>query len=280
MNGLSCFLRPLAGALLAFPLACRSEPTPAPSEEPQAPSAPAKSSQPVAAAAKAATPPAEPDQVATEAGPITVVPLSHATLRIDFDGKHIYVDPWTKAPLPDSPKADLVLITDIHGDHLDPLGVDQVTGQGTVVVGPPAVAESLRGTRVMKNGEQMELAGVMVQAVPMYNNVRGPEAGKLFHDKGRGNGYVLTLGGKRVYISGDTECTEEMKELENIDVAFVCMNLPYTMPPQEAAECVNAFRPKIVYPYHFRGSDLSVFQKGITGEGIEVRIRDWYPESS
>jgi L-ascorbate metabolism protein UlaG (beta-lactamase superfamily) len=102
--------------------------------------------------------------------------------------------------------------------------------------------------------------------------------GKLFHDKGRGNGYVLTYGGKRFYFSGDTEGVPEMRALKNIDVAFVCMNLPYTMPPDEAAEAVKAFHPKIVIPYHYRGSDLSVFQKGLAGTGIEVRLLDWYPK--
>jgi L-ascorbate metabolism protein UlaG (beta-lactamase superfamily) len=108
--------------------------------------------------------------------------------------------------------------------------------------------------------------------------VRGPTPGKLYHDKGRGNGYVLTYGGKRFYFSGDTEGVPEMRALKNIDVAFVCMNLPYTMPPEEAAEAVTAFHPKIVIPYHYRGSDLSVFKKALEGTGIEVRLLDWYPQ--
>jgi L-ascorbate metabolism protein UlaG (beta-lactamase superfamily) len=111
----------------------------------------------------------------------------------------------------------------------------------------------------------------------MYNLVRGPDAGKLFHDKGRGNGYVLTLGGKRIYFSGDTECVPEMKALKNIDIAFMTMNLPYTMPPEEAAGCVKVFKPKIVYPYHYRNSDLAVFTNALKDEtGIEVRLRNWY----
>jgi len=111
----------------------------------------------------------------------------------------------------------------------------------------------------------------------MYNLVRGPSPGKLFHDKGRGNGYVLTLGGRHLYLSGDTECIPEMKALKNIDIAFVCMNLPYTMPPEEAGQCVKAFMPKIVYPYHYRDSDLSVFTNALKSEkGVEVRLRKWY----
>jgi len=124
-----------------------------------------------------------------------------------------------------------------------------------------------------------------VQGVPMYNLTRGPDAGLLFHDKGRGNGYVLTFGATRVYLSGDTECTPEMKALKNIDVAFVCMNLPYTMPPSEAAECVAAFHPKIVYPYHYRGmggptpeQNQQAFVAAMKGTaGVEVRTPNFYP---
>ena len=111
----------------------------------------------------------------------------------------------------------------------------------------------------------------------MYN-LKPAANGTIFHDKGRDNGYVLTYGGKRFYFSGDTEGTPEMRALRHIDVAFVCMNLPYTMPPDAAAEAVRAFHPAIVYPYHYNGSDLSVFEKGLAGSGIEVRIRDWYPK--
>ena len=110
----------------------------------------------------------------------------------------------------------------------------------------------------------------------MYSIRRGPSEGKLFHDKGRGKGYVVTYGGLRIYISGDTENIPEMRALKNIDVAFVCMNLPYTMPPEEAAEAVKAFHPKVVYPYHYMGSDLKVFENALKGTGIDVRIRDWY----
>jgi len=110
----------------------------------------------------------------------------------------------------------------------------------------------------------------------MYNLVRGPSEGQLFHDKGRGNGYVLTLGGKRIYIAGDTECTPEMRALQDIDVGFVPMNLPYTMTPEEAAECVRAFSPDVVYPYHFRGQDVNVFANALRDTPVEVRVRSWY----
>jgi L-ascorbate metabolism protein UlaG (beta-lactamase superfamily) len=128
----------------------------------------------------------------------------------------------------------------------------------------------------LNSGQQTSWNGWTIEAVPMYNQKRGPAAGQLFHTKGRGNGYVLTYGGKRFYVSGDTENIPEMRALKNIDVAFVCMNLPYTMPVEEAAEAVKAFHPKIVYPYHYRGQDTRQFAKLLEGAGIEVRLRDWY----
>jgi L-ascorbate metabolism protein UlaG (beta-lactamase superfamily) len=146
----------------------------------------------------------------------------------------------------------------------------------TVLVGPPAVNEKMPMKIVMKNGETHDFGAFEVEAVPMYNLTRGPAAGKLFHDKGRGDGFVFTFGDKRVYDSGDTECTPEMKALKNIDVAFVCMNLPYTMPPSEAAECVKAFKPRVVYPFHFRGQDPSAFASMVKDAPVEVRIRTWY----
>jgi L-ascorbate metabolism protein UlaG (beta-lactamase superfamily) len=175
------------------------------------------------------------------------------------------------------PRADVILITDVHHDHMSPATVASLKTDTTSIVAPPAVAPSVPGSIVLKNGERKEIGGIGVEGIPMYNLTRGPTPGQLYHDKGRGNGYVLTLGGKRVYIAGDTECTPEMKALRDIDVAFVPMNLPYTMPPPEAAECVRAFAPKIVYPYHYRGSNLAEFQGALAGaKEIEVRIRDWY----
>jgi len=220
---------------------------------------------------------AEPDTVQTAEGPLKITPIKHASLMIEFKNKVIHVDPWSQGDYTGVPKADLILITDIHGDHMDSAKIKEIKKDGTVIVAPAAVAKTVAGATVISNGESKTIEGIQIEAVPMYNLVRGPSQGKLFHDKGRGNGYVLTLGGKRIYISGDTECIPEMKSLKNIDMAFLCMNLPYTMPPQEAAECVKAFRPKIVYPYHYRDSDLSVFTNALKSEqGIEVRLRKWY----
>jgi len=174
------------------------------------------------------------------------------------------------------PKADIILITDIHGDHLDPGTIAKASKTGTTVVIPGAASAQVKDGTVIANGEKKTVKGVEIEAVPMYNLQRGPSAGQLFHTKGRGNGYIVTLGDKRIYIAGDTECTPEMKALKNIDVAFLPMNLPYTMPPNEAADCVKAFKPKIVYPYHYMGQDLKIFDNALKGSGVDVRIRDWY----
>ena len=215
----------------------------------------------------------------SSAGAMKITPVQHASLMIEAGGQVIHLDPWSNGIYDGLPPADLILITDIHGDHMDPKMLPKVAKPGSVILAPPAVAETIKNATVIRNGETKTVGPFTIEAVPMYNLKRGPEPGKLFHDKGRGNGYIVTYGGKRFYFSGDTEGTPEMRALKNIDVAFVCMNLPYTMPPDEAAEAVRAFHPKIVYPYHYRGSDLSVFQKALAGSGVEVRILDWYYKS-
>jgi L-ascorbate metabolism protein UlaG (beta-lactamase superfamily) len=215
----------------------------------------------------------------TSAGVVKITPIQHASLMIEAGGQVIHIDPWSSGNYDGLPPADLILITDIHGDHLDPKVLPTVSKSGTMILAPAAVAETVKSATVMHNGETKTAGPFTIEAVPMYNLKRGPSPGKLFHDKGRGNGYIVTYGGKRFYFSGDTENIPEMRGLKNIDVAFVCMNLPYTMPPEEAAGAVRAFHPKIVYPYHYRGSDLSVFQKALAGTGIEVRILDWYYKS-
>jgi L-ascorbate metabolism protein UlaG (beta-lactamase superfamily) len=241
-----------------------------------APATPAKAGEPGEAAGGSATPPAGArmtDRFPTAQGELVVTPIMHGTVLLEHSGKQIYVDPWSQGKYDGLPKADFIFVTDIHQDHLDPAAIDKVKKEGTVIVGPPAVAEKLPGIV----GESKDLGGFTALAVPMYNKKRGPSEGKLFHDKGRGNGYVLTFGGKKIYLSGDTECIDEMKALKDIDVAFVCMNLPYTMPPAEAAECVKAFRPKVLIPYHYRGSNLDELTRALEGEkGIEVRKREWY----
>ena len=214
----------------------------------------------------------------TSAGEVKITPLYHASTLIEAGGKTIYLDPAKPAKFAGSPKADLVLITDIHPDHMDAAAIAEVSKAGTEILAAPAVVTTVTTAKPIANGESKTWQGWTIEAIPAYNLTRGPAPGKLFHDKGRGNGYVLTYGGVRFYFSGDTEGIPEMRALKNIDVAFVCMNLPYTMPPDEAAAAVKAFHPKVAIPYHYRGSDLAVFKKGLEGTGIEVRLLDWYPQ--
>jgi L-ascorbate metabolism protein UlaG (beta-lactamase superfamily) len=221
---------------------------------------------------------AEPQNFSTSAGPVKITPLNHASTLIEAGGKVIYLDPAKPVNFSGLPKADLIIITDIHGDHMDPDSIKAVSKGDTEIFAPPAVVQTVTTAKPVANGETKTWQSWTIEAIPAYNIKRGPAPGKLFHDKGRGNGYVLNYGGKRFYFSGDTEGVPEMRALKNIDVAFVCMNLPYTMPPEEAADAVKAFHPKVVIPYHYRGSDLSVFQKALAGTGIEVRLLDWYPK--
>lgn len=221
---------------------------------------------------------AAPQTFQTSAGAVKITPLYHASTLIETEGKVIYLDPAKPTKLAGLPKADLVLITDIHGDHMDPDSLAEISKAGTEIFAAPAVVATVKTAKPIANGETRTWQGWTIEAIPAYNLTRGPAPGKFFHDKGRGNGYLLTYGGKRFYFSGDTEGIPEMRALKNIDVAFVCMNLPYTMPPEEAAAAVKAFHPKIVIPYHYKGSDLSVFQKRLEGTGIEVRLLDWYAQ--
>jgi L-ascorbate metabolism protein UlaG (beta-lactamase superfamily) len=220
------------------------------------------------------------DRVPTDQGDLVIHPINHATLALGWNGRTIYVDPVGGAKrFQGLPPADLIVITDIHGDHLDVPTLTAVAGPKTDLIVPKVVADKLppnlqRRATVLANADTKSLLNIGIEAVPMYNTT--PDR-LQFHSKGRGNGYALTLGGKRVYISGDTEDIPEMRALKNIDVAFVCMNLPYTMTVEQAADAVRAFKPKIVYPYHYHGSDLQKF-KQLVGEnsGVEVRLRDWY----
>jgi L-ascorbate metabolism protein UlaG (beta-lactamase superfamily) len=214
----------------------------------------------------------------TSGEPVKITPLYHASTLIEAGGKTIYLDPAKPAKLDGLPKADLILITDIHGDHMDPDSIKQISKPETEILAAPAVLQTVTSAKPIANGETKTWQGWTIEAIPAYNLKRGPSAGKFFHDKGRGNGYVLNYGGKRFYFSGDTEGVPEMRAVKNIDVAFVCMNLPYTMPPDEAADAVKAFHPKVVIPYHYHGSDLAEFQRGLEGTGIEVRLLEWYPK--
>jgi L-ascorbate metabolism protein UlaG (beta-lactamase superfamily) len=221
---------------------------------------------------------AQSDRIATSAGPLVITPIKHASLMLTWNGKVIHVDPWGQGKYQGLPKADIILITHDHSDHLDPAQIGALKKADTVILGPAVIAGKVDGTMILKNGEMKQVGDIEITAVPMYNLTRGPAPGKLYHYQGDGNGYVLNFGGTRVYISGDTECTPAMRSLENIDVAFICMNLPYTMTPAEAVSCIKSFRPKIVFPYHYGETDLKPLVEGLKNEkGIEVRLREWYP---
>jgi L-ascorbate metabolism protein UlaG (beta-lactamase superfamily) len=223
------------------------------------------------------------DTEKTSAGDLKITPVNHAGAMLQIGNGVIYVDPVGNYS--QLPKADAILITDIHGDHLNAGTINSLKKAGTVVIAPTEVAKTVTDAKVLANGgtETIKVGGkdIRVEAVPSYNMVRGPSAGQFFHTKGRADGFVLTVGDKRVYFAGDTECVPEIKALKNIDIAFLPMNLPYTMTPQEAAECAKAFRPKVVYPYHYRDQDPATepqqFVDALKGErGIEVRMRNWY----
>ncbi|HEY4151161.1 MAG TPA: MBL fold metallo-hydrolase [Chitinophagaceae bacterium] len=227
-----------------------------------------------------------PDILPTGKGPLTIQPVQHASLVLSVQGITIYVDPAGGADYYKGLAApNIILITDIHGDHFDPKTLDAIKTAATVLVVPQVVADKLPAADkeklvILKNGDNSTQSGISIAAIPMYNL---PESPTAMHTKGRGNGYVLGIGGKNIYISGDTQGIPEMRALKNIDVAFVCMNLPYTMDIKEAADAVLAFKPKIVYPFHYRGqgglSDVNGFKSLVEAgdKSIEVRLRNWYP---
>ncbi len=217
----------------------------------------------------------------------TINPVEHASMVLNWEGTIIYVDPvGGKEVFSKFTEPDMVLVTDIHGDHLDVPTLEAIAVQKTLLFVPKAVFEKLpenlqNKTQVINNGDLINDFEMTIEAIPMYN--LRTEALK-FHEKGRGNGYVLERNRKRIYISGDTEDIPEMRNLKNIDIAFVCMNLPYTMTVEKAAEAVLAFKPKTVYPYHYRGkdgmSDVAKFKALIEAGNPEIKVTqlDWYPK--
>lgn len=228
------------------------------------------------------------DKIETDKGVLHIKPISHGTLAMQWQGKTIYVDPVGGGEaFKGLPDPDIILITHIHGDHLSKETLSEINTSRATFYTPQSVADSLQDMfssklMVMANGDQNEMGDITIHAVPMYNLAR--ESTQIGHPEGRGNGYVLEMGGKKIYISGDTEGTGDMRDLQDIDVAFVCMNLPYTMDIYEATSAVIEFKPAIVYPYHYRGknglSDVESFKKMVESETdeVEVRLREWYPE--
>ncbi len=229
---------------------------------------------------------AQSDKIETQKGSLVITPILHATLVIEWDNKTIFVDPYGGADLfAGFSDPDMIIITDIHGDHLHMETLNGLNAKKASIIAPKAVADQLpagisKELVVLSNGDKTNTLQIGIEALPMYNL---PETDDSRHPKGRGNGYILEMGGKRIYLSGDTEGIPEMRNLKNIDVAFVCMNVPYTMDINQAADAVLDFKPKIVYPYHYRGqgglSDVEKFKELVEkgNQGIEVRLRKWYP---
>ncbi|MBK9089889.1 MAG: MBL fold metallo-hydrolase [Holophagales bacterium] len=229
----------------------------------------------VATAAVAAGPALEKDTIPTSAGDLEVTFVGHGSLFFAFGGKVIHVDPFGKlADYTKLPKADLVLITHAHGDHLDATALAAIRKPETRILVAPVCEGKVEGATVLGNGGNVTVLGVTVEAVPAYNLVSKRPDGTPFHPKGEGNGYVVTFGRTRVYIAGDTEDVPEMKALKAIDVAFLPMNLPYTMTPEMVSDAVRGFGPRILYPYHFGESDTARLVALLTDvKGTEVRVR-------
>jgi L-ascorbate metabolism protein UlaG (beta-lactamase superfamily) len=215
------------------------------------------------------------DVLPTSTGDLAITFIGHGTLMFQHEGKVIHVDPVGRegdyAVLPD---ADLILVTHEHGDHLDTEAIGEILKEGTAMVVSRSCQGRLEGAAVLENGEETTAAGYQIEAIPAYNLVHMRSEGQPYHPKGNGNGYIITFGDTRVYVAGDTENTPEMKALEDIDIAFLPMNLPYTMTPEMVADAARAFRPRILYPYHFGDTDTNQLVTLMAGEeGIEVRVR-------
>ncbi|WP_290793533.1 MBL fold metallo-hydrolase [Flavihumibacter sp. UBA7668] len=230
---------------------------------------------------------AQVDAFTTNKGILEIQPVYHGSLWMSWNNLRIAVDPYGGAERYQTMSAaDIILITDIHGDHMDSSTLVKLNLTKATIIAPGAVRDRLikflsaeQKISVLANGDSMELKGVKISAIPMYNL---PDSPNVRHPKGRGNGYVLNLGGKRVYISGDTEDIPEMRSLRSIDIAFLCMNKPYTMDVEQAASATLAFRPAVVYPFHFRQpagfSDIKEFARLVKegNQAIDVRLRTWY----
>jgi L-ascorbate metabolism protein UlaG (beta-lactamase superfamily) len=218
----------------------------------------------------------ETDVFPTSAGDLSVTFLGHASLLLTFNGKNIFIDPFGQvADYTNLPKADLILCTHEHGDHLDLKALAAIRTPATRLVLNPAGAAQVDGAIAMRNGDKKTVGGLQIEAVPAYNILHKREDGNLYHPKENGNGYILTFGDKRLYLAGDTENIPEMKNLQAIDIAFLPMNLPYTMTPEMVAEAARMFMPGILYPYHFGNTDTSKLVELLKADkGIEIRIRN------
>jgi L-ascorbate metabolism protein UlaG (beta-lactamase superfamily) len=214
------------------------------------------------------------DNLTTTAGVVEMHFLGHASLMFKLNNFVIYVDPVSSYGNYDIlPKADLILVTHEHGDHLDPKLIDRLKKDGTVLFGNEGSAAKVPWAKAVKPGDKKDVNSVSIEVVPAYNIVNENSPGRAYHPKGVGVGYVISIGDKRIYVAGDTENTPEMKALKNIDVAFLPMNLPYTMTPAMVADAALAFKPKILYPYHFGETNTNELIKLLNNSSIDVRIR-------
>lgn len=218
----------------------------------------------------------EEDIIPTSEGPLKITFLGHATLYLTFKDLVIHVDPVSRyADYNRLPKADIILVTHEHGDHLDKGAISKIRKDSTELIYTAKCAKGIPGGKIMANGDKIAVKGIQIEAVPAYNIKHMRSPGVPFHPKGDGNGYILTLGDKRVYIAGDTENIPEMKALKDIDIAFLPMNLPYTMTPEMVADAARAFQPKILYPYHYGNTDPQKLEELLKDKpDIEVRIRN------
>jgi L-ascorbate metabolism protein UlaG (beta-lactamase superfamily) len=215
------------------------------------------------------------DKVNTSAGIVEMHFIGHASLMFKINGYVIYIDPVRSSGNFDFfPKADIILVTHEHYDHLDVSLIDSLKKKGTLVFCNVNSQTKINWAMAMKAGDRQEINNIIIEAVPAYNIVNESAPGRPFHPKGVGIGYILTIGGKRFYLAGDTENIPEMKALKNIDIAFLPMNLPYTMTPEMVADAALAFKPKILYPYHFGDTDTEKIVKLLKDKDIEVRIRN------
>jgi L-ascorbate metabolism protein UlaG (beta-lactamase superfamily) len=222
------------------------------------------------------------DHLVTDDGDVVIRPVNHASLVLRWKDKTIYNDVVNGAtPYVGMPRADLILVSHSHSDHFSSSTIDAVRGANAILIAPPAISNSLTVAQrsiaiFLTNGASTTAHGMTIDAVPAYNLTTSN------HPKGIGNGYVVTIGGRRIFFSGDTEDVPEIRALTNIDMAFLCMNVPFTMTVDKAISTVRQFRPKVVYPYHYRNSDgtfadLNEFKRRVGQDlGIEVRLRRWY----
>jgi L-ascorbate metabolism protein UlaG (beta-lactamase superfamily) len=219
----------------------------------------------------------ETDILKTSQGDLEITFIGHATLMFTFNGKIIHVDPFSRlADYSKLPKADMILVTHENLDHLDPKALESIRTEKTILVLTETCATKVKGGIVMKNGDVKTIGGLKIEAVPAYNLVHMRSEGVPFHPKGVGNGYVITFGDKRVYVAGDTENIPEMKALQNIDCAFLPMNLPYTMTPEMVADAAKAFKPRILYPYHYHFGETDTPQlMELMKDTKEVETRIW-----